>query len=87
MGKEREGEQIDRALLKNVLDIFVEIGSGQLNCYENDFEDFLLKDTTEYYSKKARAWFQEDCIPEYMIKVPIVDKVTVYYLYLCMPIY
>ena len=26
--KEREGEQIDRALLKNVIDIFVEIGLG-----------------------------------------------------------
>jgi cullin 1 len=45
--QEREGEQIDRALLKNVLDIFVEIGLGSMYCYENDFEDFLLKDTTD----------------------------------------
>ncbi|CAL9074848.1 unnamed protein product [Musa acuminata var. zebrina] len=34
--QEREGEQIDRALLKNVLDIFVEIGLGNMECYEND---------------------------------------------------
>ena len=75
--KEREGEQIDRALLKNVLDIFVEIGLGQMDCYENDFEDFLLKDTTEYYSVKAQSWILEDSCPDYMIKVPLVEKVTV----------
>jgi len=66
--KEREGEQIDRGLLKNVLDIFVEIGLGQMECYENDFEDFLLKDTTEYYSVKAQSWILEDSCPDYMIK-------------------
>ncbi|AQK42190.1 Cullin-1 [Zea mays] len=71
--KEREGEQIDRALLKNVLDIFVEIGLGQMECYENDFEDFLLKDTTEYYSVKAQSWILEDSCPDYMIKVPRID--------------
>ncbi|KAH1195571.1 Cullin-1 [Glycine max] len=36
--KEREGEQIDRSLLKNVLDIFVEIGMGEMDQYEQDFE-------------------------------------------------
>ncbi|XBJ15476.1 hypothetical protein VPH35_007366 [Triticum aestivum] len=66
--QEREGEQIDRALLKNVLDIFVEIGLGNMDCYENDFEDFLLKDTTDYYSVKAQSWIVEDSCPDYMIK-------------------
>ncbi|KAG8067206.1 hypothetical protein GUJ93_ZPchr0005g14420 [Zizania palustris] len=66
--KEREGEQIDRALLKNVLDIFVEIGLGSMEYYENDFEDSLLKDTTDYYSVKAQSWILEDSCPDYMIK-------------------
>jgi hypothetical protein len=71
--------------LKNVLDIFVEIGLGQMDCYEVDFEAFLLKDTTEYYSVKAQSWILEDSCPDYMIKVTLVDKVTAcYYLYLCM---
>ena len=70
--QEREGEQIDRALLKNVLDIFVEIGLGNMDCYENDFEDFLLKDTTDYYSVKAQSWIVEDSCPDYMIKVPSI---------------
>jgi len=68
INQEREGEQIDRALLKDVLDIFVEIGLTTMECYENDFEDFLLKDTTEYYSVKAQSWIVEDSCPDYMIK-------------------
>lgn len=67
--REREGEQIDRALLKNVLDIFVEIGLGSMEYYENDFEDFLLKDTADYYSIKAQTWILEDSCPDYMLKV------------------
>lgn len=67
--QEREGEQIDRALLKNVLDIFVEIGMGQMDCYENDFEVSMLKDTAAYYSRKASNWILEDSCPDYMLKV------------------
>ncbi|XP_077218085.1 cullin-1-like [Tasmannia lanceolata] len=66
--QEREGEQIDRALLKNVLDIFVEIGMGNMECYENDFEESMLNDTAAYYSRKASNWILEDSCPDYMIK-------------------
>ncbi|RVX22139.1 Cullin-1 [Vitis vinifera] len=66
--QEREGEQIDRALLKNVLDIFVEIGMGQMEQYENDFEAAMLKDTAAYYSRKASNWILEDSCPDYMLK-------------------
>ncbi|XP_042448529.1 cullin-1-like isoform X2 [Zingiber officinale] len=66
--REREGEQIDRALLKNVLDIFVEIGLGNMKCYEDDFETHLLKDTAAYYSRKASNWILEDSCPDYMLK-------------------
>ncbi|KAG5567694.1 hypothetical protein RHGRI_003033 [Rhododendron griersonianum] len=66
--QEREGEQIDRALLKNVLDLFVEIGMGQMVDYENDFEDDMLKDSASYYSRKASNWIVEDSCPDYMLK-------------------
>ncbi|KAI3501662.1 hypothetical protein L1887_29605 [Cichorium endivia] len=66
--QEREGEQIDRGLLKNVLDIFVEIGMGQMEYYEKDFEAFMLKDTSAYYSRKASNWILEDSCPDYMLK-------------------
>ncbi|CAI9765867.1 unnamed protein product [Fraxinus pennsylvanica] len=66
--QEREGEQIDRALLKNILDIFVEIGMGQMDYYENDFEEAMLKDTAVYYSRKASNWILEDSCLDYMLK-------------------
>ncbi|KAK9206835.1 hypothetical protein WN943_017116 [Citrus x changshan-huyou] len=75
--KEREGEQIDRALLKNVLDIFVEIGMGQMDSYEKDFEEHMLQDTGAYYSRKASNWILEDSCPEYMIKAsPSAHKLS-----------
>ncbi|BBH10387.1 cullin 1 [Prunus dulcis] len=66
--KEREGEQIDRALLKNVIDIFVEIGMGHMDAYEGDFEAYMLGDSGEYYSRKASNWILEDSCPDYMLK-------------------
>ena len=66
--EEREGAQIDRALLKNVLDIYVEIGMGQMDYYEKDFEAHMLDDTAAYYSRKASSWILEDSCPEYMLK-------------------
>nr|POF21646.1 cullin-1 [Quercus suber] len=66
--KEREGEQIDRALLKNVIDIFVEIGMGQMELYELDFELQMLLDSGAYYSRKASNWIVDDSCPDYMLK-------------------
>ncbi|CAH8336681.1 unnamed protein product [Eruca vesicaria subsp. sativa] len=66
--KEREDQQIDRALLKNVLDLFVQNGMESMDRYENDFEKFFLEETTSYYSRKASSWIQADTCPEYMIK-------------------
>lgn len=80
---EREGEQIDRTLLKSVLDILVEIGMGKMKCYEDDFEVHMLEDTVAYYSQKASNWILEDSCPDYMAKVTIaiiVLFVTIYIL-------
>lgn len=66
--QEREGEQIDRALLKNILDIFVEIGMGQMEYYESDFEEDMLSDSAAYYSRKASNWIVDDSCPDYMLK-------------------
>ena len=54
--QEREGEQIDRSLLKNVLGIFIEVGMGTMDNYNVDFEQHLLSTTAEYYKKKAASW-------------------------------
>ncbi|GKU86770.1 hypothetical protein SLEP1_g1250 [Rubroshorea leprosula] len=69
--KEREGEPIDRALLKNVLDIFVKIGMGHMERYEKDFEEPMLNATSEYYSRKASSWILEDSCLDYMLKATL----------------
>ncbi|KAJ8440631.1 hypothetical protein Cgig2_031048 [Carnegiea gigantea] len=56
---EREGAQIDRTLLKNVLDVSIEIGMGRLTYYESNFEEHFLSDTAAYYSTKASSWCEE----------------------------
>ncbi|GMI93912.1 cullin 1, AUXIN RESISTANT 6, INCURVATA 13 [Hibiscus trionum] len=68
IGNEREGHRIDRALLKNVLDVFVAVGMGGMDRYEEDFEADMLRDTGAYYSRKASSWIEEDSCPEYMLK-------------------
>ncbi|KAH1093972.1 hypothetical protein GYH30_039624, partial [Glycine max] len=67
-GKVRDAVISLDSLLKNVLDIFVEIGMGQMDHYENDFEAAMLKDTSSYYSRKASNWILEDSCPDYMLK-------------------
>ncbi|PQQ16421.1 cullin-1 [Prunus yedoensis var. nudiflora] len=66
--KEREGGEIDSALLKNVIDIFVEIGAGRRDAYEKDFEGYMLTNTRDYYSRKASRWILEDNYTNYMLK-------------------
>ncbi|KAF9600175.1 hypothetical protein IFM89_004999 [Coptis chinensis] len=69
INREQEGELIDRALLKDVLDVFVEMGMGGMYCYENDFEAALLDDTSTYYCMKGNKWIEEDSCELYILKV------------------
>ncbi|KAL0371417.1 UNVERIFIED_CONTAM: Cullin-1 [Sesamum angustifolium] len=68
---------IDRALPKNVLDIFVEIGMRQMDYNESDFESAMLDGTAAYYSRKASDWSVEDLCPDYMLKHVSADGVVV----------
>ncbi|GFZ21820.1 cullin family protein [Actinidia rufa] len=67
--REREGEQIDQALVKNVLDIYVEIGDGSMTYYVEDFEEAMLIDTASFYSHKASIWIASESYKDYMLKV------------------
>merc|ERR1719327_2554008 len=68
MRSERDGESIDRELMKRVLVIFVDMGMGNMEVYESDFEQAMLEDTAAFYRRKAAVWIQEDSCPEYLIK-------------------
>nr|CAB3477177.1 unnamed protein product [Digitaria exilis] len=76
--EDREGQIIDRALVKNVLDVYIELSqdpaivpSGSdsgLKLYSQDFQDAFQQGTIDYYSKNAQTWIMEDTCPEYMLK-------------------
>ena len=66
-----EGELIDVSLLKNVIDIYEEMGMGQMDNYEQDFEAHLLQGTGAYYSRNASKWFLEFTCPDYMLKASL----------------
>lgn len=66
--EEREGEKIDRALVKKAVDIFVGIGILDMDLYQQDFEEQMIDDAGCYYLRKASSWILNDSCPEYMIK-------------------
>ena len=72
--EEREGQQIDRTLLKDVIDIYVKIGMGQMECYEHDFEADMLRDSGDYYSRKASNWIVDESYNDYISKASLCTR-------------
>ena len=74
--RERESEIIDRKLVKDVVEIFVEMGGARnsLEVYVTDFEDMLLSTTADFYSRESSRWAEEDSFPDYMGKAE--DRLT-----------
>ncbi|XP_034685049.1 cullin-1-like [Vitis riparia] len=54
--REWEGEQIDQALVKNVIDLYMEMGMGSVEFYEKDFEQAMLEEATAFHSQKTSNW-------------------------------
>jgi len=68
INNERAGTQVDRVMLKNVLDLYVSIGLGSLSLYEQDFEVAFLEATKEWYFSQRKKWIDELTTPEYLVK-------------------
>eukprot|EP00171_Calliarthron_tuberculosum_P015972 IDg15972t1 len=50
---ERDGDSIDRSLLKSVLSIFVEMGMGKLDVYTKEWEEPFLLATAQFYRRTS----------------------------------
>eukprot|EP00555_Chaetoceros_dichaeta_P008358 CAMPEP_0198255728 /NCGR_PEP_ID=MMETSP1447-20131203/5791_1 /TAXON_ID=420782 /ORGANISM="Chaetoceros dichaeta, Strain CCMP1751" /LENGTH=743 /DNA_ID=CAMNT_0043942169 /DNA_START=56 /DNA_END=2287 /DNA_ORIENTATION=- len=72
INQEREGEIIDKTLVKSNVESYELIGMGNLDSYTNDLELPLLDSTREYYAKKREAWIVTDSTPAYLIKAEAV---------------
>lgn len=66
--EEREGEIIDKTLVKSIVELYEAMGMSSLDAYTADLEVPLLESTREYYVKKRDEWIVQDSTPDYLIK-------------------
>eukprot|EP00756_Hemistasia_phaeocysticola_P006567 Hpha_TRINITY_DN13896_c0_g1::TRINITY_DN13896_c0_g1_i1::g.69912::m.69912/K03347/CUL1, CDC53; cullin 1 len=69
--REREGEVVDRAHLKEAIKLYIEMGMESTSVYQQDFEQPFLAFTADYYEREASRWLSEDSATEYMKKAEI----------------
>uniref|UniRef100_A0A2K2AAS1 Cullin N-terminal domain-containing protein n=1 Tax=Populus trichocarpa TaxID=3694 RepID=A0A2K2AAS1_POPTR len=68
--QEREGGQIDRNLLKKVLDFFLGAGGNGTTDYYEKLEQIMLAEAAAYYSQLSLEWwFWGDSFSNYLRKV------------------
>lgn len=65
---ERRGEAIEHELIKGVIGMFLDLGTGTPNVYVTAFEDDFLPASADYFTRQASGWLSEDSFPEYMRK-------------------
>jgi len=68
---ERQGEHIDQDLVKGIIDMFIDLGIGNLNVYTAEFEEAFLPATNDYFVRQASGWLSEDSFPEYLRKAEV----------------
>lgn len=66
--QERDGNMIEKTIIKTNIELYENIGMGNLDSYTNDFELPLLDQTRTFYAKKREEWIVSDSTPEYLIK-------------------
>lgn len=69
INEERDGEIIDKSLIKSIVELYESIGLESLDSYTVDLEEAMLRSTKEYYSQKRNEWINSDSTPDYLIKV------------------
>merc|ERR1719272_2279119 len=65
---ERNGEVIERDLVKSTLSMLVDLGVHTLDVYTQDFEEAFLKATEDFYRQEALVYISKNTCPVYMIK-------------------
>ena len=66
--QEREGEQIDRSMMKDVVQLLIKMRMNSVNAYEKGFEGPLIQETAAFYKRESAKWIEEDSCPDYMKK-------------------
>lgn len=71
--KERDNEQIDQSLIRNVLRMFVDLDIPSLHSnselYDIEFEKYYIRETREYYQIESEIFITQNSVPEYLQKI------------------
>merc|ERR550539_520496 len=77
--RDRDGETIDRTIVKNAVELYTRLGQAletenkeagnQYFLYVKDLEAPLLEATRHYYAVASKRWLTQMSIPEYLAKV------------------
>lgn len=63
---EREGDMIDRTLLRKNITMLVEVGISSKKLYETEFEQPFLRETREFYRNYSNKLISEHTCPEFL---------------------
>ena len=67
--RERRGEIINRGLIKNIIQMLVEVGVHSRSVYEEDFEKPFLEATATFYRLESQKFISSNSCPDYLKKV------------------
>ncbi|EQC28612.1 hypothetical protein SDRG_13691 [Saprolegnia diclina VS20] len=65
---ERNGELIDRGIMKGILSMLVDLGLHTNTVYEDDFETEFLRTTAAFYNAEAQRLLDQNTCPDFMQK-------------------
>ncbi len=68
---ERNGETVDKALLKHLVRMFTSLGT-----YAATFEEPFLAKTTQYYSQEGQHYMQESDVADYLLHCEVGHAVS-----------
>uniref|UniRef100_A0A6B2KYR3 Cullin family profile domain-containing protein n=1 Tax=Arcella intermedia TaxID=1963864 RepID=A0A6B2KYR3_9EUKA len=66
---ERTGEVINRAIIKNITQMLVELGLNSRSVYEEDFEKAFLDTSSSFYKVESQTFISSNSASDYMKKV------------------
>lgn len=74
--RDRAGEEVDRDLLRDCIEIYIEMGSSRPQqarhyIYSQEFEAPFIAATQEFYTVEVAEWVASDSCPEYLSKAEV----------------
>lgn len=68
VARERNGELINRVLVKNILEMLVQLGGDSRGVYQHDFECHFLETTKAFYRSESLKFLSENTCLDYIEK-------------------